>query len=236
MNPLRRFLPVGLSLCIVLSIRAAPPAVPAGDDVAVQFSLYAWHASTPALRYSPQAKVEALEPFMRSSVQTYAGPATLNFYAPSVQLSPDSPPPPPIATATFPRGATRVTLVTAPVGPRQYQMYAVAEDDASLTPPYIRLHNFTATRLLVAFDANSRVEVPPASTVIIRPEGTATVLRVAQMQNGKWRRLFNNVAELNDEGRKNIILAPAAGRPASLYSLPAWPRPLPEPSVTNPRS
>lgn len=209
---------------------AQTPA-PAAPSVNVQFSLCAWRTPTPELFFGERQKVEKLEPFDRAQVQAYAGPATLSFFTKTPKPSPDKAPPAPNATVTFPPGATKFTLITTPAGGGNYQMFVVPEDDAGVAPPAIRLYNFSASRVLVVYDERSRVEIAPAASVVLKPQGAATVIHVAGWLDGKWRRLFNNVIELNPSGRQNVVLAPDENRPVSMFTLPAWPlEPAPAPA------
>ncbi len=215
-----------LSFAIVGSAQSAPATVPVAEEpVAVKFMLYSWQSSLPALRYSPHDKTEPLpDPFCTSSIHAYAGPATLNFYSANVSFAPDAPKPEPLATVTFPRGATRFTLLVARAPGGRYRIYAVPLDDANTPAPSIRLHNFTDLNLAVAYADRNIAEISAGSTSVIKPTGQAMVIRVAGQKNGRWRRLFNNVAELGPDGRKDIILAPDGNRPISMYTIPPWPK------------
>jgi len=224
MRLLRLLIPCILSFCGHLYAQTPPKTVP----VSLEFSLFAWQADLPSLRYSPRNTVEPVESFTRSNTQTYAGPDTLNFYAANTKLPPaNGELPTPAATVTLPQGATRVTLITVTNGTGRYRMYAVPEDGDSLPENSIRLHNFTESRLAVAYDQDGVVQLPPVSSAVIKLAGQATVIRVAREENGQWRKLFNNVIELTADGRGNVVLAPSPGRPVSMYSLPAWPRKIP---------
>lgn len=203
----------------------APASPPVEPIVSVQFILYAWQSGLPALRYSAKDTTEALpDPFSTSAVHTYTGPATLTFYSATARPTSDTAPPPPLATVTFPVGPRKFMLLAGRADAGRISIYAVPQDDTSIPTPYIRVHNFTQLTLAVGYNERDVAQVDPSSTVIIKPAGSATVIRVAQLQNGKWRRVFNNVAEVGRDGRQNIILAPAAARPVSLYTIPAWPQ------------
>jgi hypothetical protein len=213
-------------LCLLPAAVFAQDASPApGETVSVRFMLYSWQSSLPELRYSPRHKTEALpDPFSSSAVHTYSGPPVLNFYAANASFAPDAPKPKPVATVTFPQGATRFTLLAARAPGGGYRIYAVPLDDVNTPAPSIRLHNFTETPLAVAYTDRNIAEIAPGSTTVIKPSGQAIVIRVATQKDGRWRRLFNNVAELGPDGRKDIILAPEGNRPVSMYSLPPWPK------------
>lgn len=210
----------------------AQGAAPAPEEpVSVKFMLYSWQSSLPELRYSARAKTEALpDPFSSSAVHSYSGPPTLHFYAANANLAPDAPRPEPVATVTFPRGATRFTLLAARAPGGRYRIYAVPLDDANTPAPCIRLHNFTETPLAVAYAERDVTQIAPGAISVIKPTGQAIVIRVANQKDGRWRRLFNNVAELGPDGRKDIILAPEGDRPVSMYGLPPWPKDSAAPS------
>lgn len=216
---------------LVLALSFAPgvfaqPSGPAPEEpVAVQFMLYSWHSSLPSLRFSPSEKTNALpDPFSTSAVHAYTGAPTLHFYPANTSFAPDAPKPEPLATVTFPRGATRFTLLVARAPGGRYRIYPVPLDDAGTPAPSIRLHNFTETPLAVAYTDNNIAEIAPGSTTVIKPTGQAIVIRVATQKDGRWRRLFNNVAELGPDGRRDIILAPEGTRPVSMFTIPPWPK------------
>lgn len=192
--------------------------------VSVQFILFGWQSTVPELRYSAKDKTEAIgEPYGTTSVHTYVGPAKLSFYAASAKLSPDAPAPQPAATVTFPRTATRFILVTARAADGRYQMYAVPQDDAALQPPYIKFHNFTDLALAIRLGQQPVVQLDPRGTAVVKPDAKANIVLVAMLREDRWRKLFSNVIELNDDGHQNVIFAPGLGRPAALYILPPWP-------------
>lgn len=202
----------------------AVPPVPE-EPVVVKFMLYSWQSSLPALRYSPRHKTEALpDPFSTSAVHTYTGPATLNFYPANASFAPNAPKPEPVATVTFSRDATRFTLLVARAPGGRYRIYAVPLDDANTPAPSVRLHNFSELKLAVAYADRNIAEILPGSTSVIKPSGQAIVIRVAGQKDGRWRRLFNNVAELGPDGRKDIIFAPEGNRSVSMYTIPPWPK------------
>lgn len=210
-------------LAIACNLQAQVPA--AEKTVSLEFSLFAWRTDLPAMRYSPKDKVEPVESFMRSDAHSYTGPATLRLYPVGTKLPPaDGTEAAPLASVNLPEGATRVTLITVARGGGQFRMLAVPEDGDSLPERSIRIHNFTDTPLAVGFDENSVVQIPAAGSSIIKPKGEATVIRVAREEDGRWRKLFNNVVELTADGRGNVVLAPDAGRPVVMFSLPPWPR------------
>ncbi len=220
---------LGLTLLALAEARSQTAAASKEPEVSVEFILYSWQSTLPALRYSPRDTTEALtDPFSTTGIHRYAGPATLRFYSTSANLAPDAEPPPPVATVTFPAGASKFMLLAAPAGKNRYLIYAIPQDESSATPPYIRLHNFTKLDLAVGYNEKNVAQVPASSATLIKPEGQATVIRVAHYDNGKWRRLFNNVAELNSDGRQNIILAPDAQRAVTMYTIPEWPKPAAE--------
>jgi len=216
-----------LSFCGHLQAQT-PPAKP--QSVSLEFSLFAWQTDLPSLRYSPRNTIHPVESFTRSNAQIYVGPDTLNFYTANVKLpsAEGGEPPPPAATVKLPQGAPRVTLITVANGTARYRMYAVPEDGDTLPENSIRLHNFTESRLAVAYDDSGVVQLQPIGSAVIKLAGRATVIRVAIEENGQWRKLFNNVVELSVDGRGNVILAPSPGRPVSMYTLPPWPRKIPE--------
>lgn len=218
------------------SLAFPQPAAPVTEEtVSVKFMLYSWQSALPELRYSPRNKTEALpDPFSTSAIHAYSGPATLNFYAANAKLSPDAPLPEPVATVTFPAGATRFTLLVARAAAGRYRIYAVPLDDDATPSPSIRLHNFTDLRLAIAYTDRNIAELAPGATSVIKPSGQAIVIRVAGQKDGRWRRLFNNVAELGPDGRKDIILAPEGTRPVSMYTIPPWPKSDTEPSPGSP--
>ena len=227
MRLIRQLRPWTLLLGLLIALPSAfAQGQPAQPVVSVEFILYGWNTRLPSLRYTPRDVIPPLEePHDVSAVQSYEGPATLNFYQASARLDrPDAPPPPPRASVTLPEGPTRFILVTARDGSDRYRIYAIPADGPDLAPSTLRLHNFTNTSIAVRYDENGLVELPAASTVTIRPQGRASVLRFAHYRDGKWRRLFSNVAELGPDGRRNIILAPSPTRPVSMYSLPLWPQ------------
>lgn len=207
----------------------AQPSAPAPEEpVSVKFMLYSWNSSTPSLRYSPRDKTDALpDPFSTSAVHAYTGAPTLHFYAENTNFAPDAPKPQPLATVTFPRGATRFTLLVARAPGGRYRIYPVPLDDVNTPAPSVRLHNFTETPLAVAYTDRNIAEIAPGATTVIQPTGQAIVIRVASQKDGRWRRLFNNVAELGPDGRKDIILAPEGTRPVSMFSIPPWPKDAP---------
>lgn len=213
----------------------AQGAAPAPEEpVSVKFILYSWQSALPELRYSVREKTEALpDPFSSSAVHTYSGPPALHFYAAGANLAADAAKPPqPLASVTFPRTATRFTLLVTRAPGGRYRIYPVPLDDVNTPAPSIRLHNFTDLRLAVAYSDRNIAEIPAGSASVITPTGQAIVIRVAGQKDGRWRRLFNNVAELGPDGRKDIILAPEGNRPVSMYTLPPWPK-EPDPAAEN---
>jgi len=234
MNISLRLLALSLLSVGALHAQSPSPARATEADVSVQFSLFAWQGDVASLRFASKRTVEAVASFERSMALPYTGPATLDFFpAASKEAGPNGPPPSPAATATFPLGASKVTLITAPVGKGRYKMYAVSEDGENLPADSIRLHNFTSSPLLIAYNENETVELPPTRSVIIKPSGTAVVIRVARMENGKWRRLFNNVAELNEDRRQNVILTPNEHGAVRMITLPPWPGETNAPKVAS---
>ncbi len=214
------------SLCLLAcALQAQEPA----DDtaaVSVEFSVLAWQSDVSTLRYSPENVVLPLESSTRSPVHAYAGPATLRFYAPGVDIAAPSggKPPAAIASVTFPRGASRFTLLATSRGAGRYRLLALPEDGELLPAGFVQLHNFTDTRLRVTYDKDHAVQIPANESAYIRPAGHATVIHVFQEDKGVWKKRFNNVVELNGERRGNIILTAGDNRPIALLSLPAWPR------------
>jgi hypothetical protein len=215
--------------CAILpcTLSAQTPPAATVPTVSLEFSLFAWEDEVAPLRFAPKREIEAIEPFTRSNAQTYSGPAALSFFALSAKPAADGQPPPPAATVTLPQGASRVTLITVPANNGGYQMHAVAEDGDTLPSNSVRVHNFTTTTLLVVVADKQNFEIKPAGTVVVPLQNTAAVIRVAAMENGRWRKMFNNVVQLNEDGRQNIILAPNGGRPVRMFTLPPWPRKLP---------
>lgn len=217
-----QFLRYGLLALACQCLTVSAPAAEA--TVSVEFSVVAWQTDVSTLRYSTTAVVAPLESSSRSAVYAYAGPPTLRFYPLSTDLSsPTGKPPAAIGSVTFPPGATRFTLLAMSKGGGRYQLQALPEDGELLPTGFVRLHNFTGTKLRVTYDKDHAVQIPPAESAYIRPAGRATVIHVYQEDAGVWRKRFNNVVELNNERRGNIILAAAPNRPVALFNLPAWP-------------
>lgn len=226
-------LATGLS-CAAPLLQAAPP-VP--NIVTVQFSIYAWNGDIEPLSFGSGHEIELVEASTRSKIQSYTGPALLQFtQAGPVAAEPGQKPKPKpvLASVDLPPGASRVTLLTARVAKGRYQIYAVPEDGDTLPEGTIRLHNITRQKLLVSYDEKSSLELEAGQSTIIKPARDATLIRVASFQNGRWRELFNNVAVLNQDRRQNVLLNAGAGNQGvSMYTLPAWPRPAePAPAST----
>jgi hypothetical protein len=230
-----RFLPLLLLLLVLpcfVSAQSTPAAPnPAEDKVTVQFGIYAWKGDLPPLCYGPRRTVEEVEAHTRSSVQTYTGPALLNFtlVPQTAEPKPGSPPPPVVASVSLPRGVSRVTLLTARVRPDRYQIYTIPEDGDEFPSGSVRLHNVTPQRLMIVYNDNQRLELAPGAISLVKPIGDAMLIRVARFVNGRWRELFNNVATLNPDGRQNVLFIPGdqGSTGVSMYSLPPWSAPLP---------
>lgn len=219
---LHRSLAIALLGIGLAGLRAASPVPP--PEVDVEFSLYAWQANLPGLRYSPEDSVKRLEADTRSSVYHYSGPATLCFYDLKAKLSSNPVKRPyPLATVNFPAGATRFTLLTFPKRDGTHRMLALPENGDLLPRHCIELHNLTDHLLFVHYDKESGVQIPASGSALIRPGGNATVIDVSRSENGRWIRLFNNVIELPPETRGHAMLAQDAERPVFLLTLPPWP-------------
>lgn len=219
----------------------AQPDSGAPAEVSLQFRVLAWQTELPALRSASAIIAEPLEASSVSAAFAYTGPALLRFYSGAAPAETfQSKPPRALASVTLPQDASRVTLLTTSAGSGRYRMQALPEDGDLMPLGFLRLHNFTTLTLLVTYDGDRGVQIPPSDTAYIRPAGNATVIRVSRQEKGRWRKLFNNVVELNPDQRGNIILAAEPARPVTMYSLPPWPKtpspppttpPLPEPST-----
>jgi hypothetical protein len=217
-----------LLLLLVLSMFSSLHAqdYPAANEpVSVEFMLYSWKCTVPELRYSVQSKTEALkEPFSTSKVQHYQGLPTLNFYAANARIDTHTDEPPkPLASVTFQSGAAKYVVLVVRASNDRYLMYAIPKEDSQLSPPYVRLYNFTSKQLAIAYDDQQIVQLAPRQDSVIRLKGKATVLRVARLEGERWLRAFNNVVELNEDGRRVIILAADQQREVSMFTLPPWP-------------
>jgi len=226
MNTYLRFLLLIALLATTRSLHAEPPAA---NEVSVEFSLYAWNTDLPRLRYSETDVISPVTASMRSAQHTYTGSATIYFYGPRADLrSGEGKPPRPLTSATFPPGSSRFTLLTQSEGVGRYRMHVIPENGDLLPLRFVQLHNFTEHRLFVSYDKDSAVQIPPSGTAYIRPAGDVTVIEVSRADGAKWRKLFNNVIELNPDKRGNVIFAADRSGQISIHSLPAWPRKLAE--------
>jgi len=222
---MKSFLRFPLLLILLTSVPSLHADAQTLNEVSVEFTLYAWKTDLPRLRYSETDITAPLAAFMRSAQHTYTGPATLNFYSSRADLRVGAgKPPQSLASVTFPSGSSRFTLLTQPEGNGRYRMQALPENGDLLPLRFVQLHNFTDHLILVSYDKDSAAQIPPSGTAYIRPAGDVTVVEVSRVDGTKWRKLFNNVIELNPDKRGNVIFAADRSGQISLHSLPAWPR------------
>jgi hypothetical protein len=228
----------------VLALTATTPVVFAEttpnaplDEVSVEFSIMAWKRGIPRLEYTPSSEdsvetVEALEGSERSQVHHYTGAANVPFYlvghAPRrttrLQMSRKSASSKRLfASVSFPTGATRFTVLVLGED-HQNRMYPIAENGDLLPPNFIRLHNFTDYNLAITYNEGDGVQIASQGTAYIRLDQTAVVIHVSCEEDGQWRRVSNNVIELNEQSRANLIFASGEGRSVQLYTLPPWPK------------
>jgi len=226
MHTLTRYLSAGL---LLMTWAHAQEPASAPESVSLQFGLYAWKGELPKLSYGPHHTVEAVEAFTRSSIQNYTGPVVLNFTlaAQSESTDPKAKQPPVVASVTLPKGVSKITLLTARTRQGHFQIYAIPEDGDAFPAGSVRLHNVTAQPLLIVYNENDRVELAPAATAIVKPLGTALLVRAARKVNGQWRELFNNVATLGPDGRQNVLFTPGddGSTGVGMYILPPWSSP-----------
>ncbi|WP_269522254.1 hypothetical protein [Coraliomargarita parva] len=197
----------------------------ADGPISVEFVIYSWKCTLPELNYTGNQKIEALgDPFSLTEVHTYTGPRELAFYKGQVEpVIAGGEAPTPVATVAFSAESSKYIIVTARVAKDRYQMYAIPVEDSNSNEPYIRMHNFTEYELAIQYDGQKVVRLAPSAVNKVNLAGPATVLRVARFQDGQWLRAFNNVAELNESGPKDIIFASEGTRPVTMFNLPKWP-------------
>lgn len=215
-------------LCFVLLgvLHAQTPSAgpPVEDQVSLQFRILAWHGDVGVLGYGRNQKVDATEMTSYSEAHNYTGPVTLTF-TPYPRKKDDRKQDPVLASVLLPKDARRVTLLTVPAGRGHYGMYVIPEDDTGLPARHVRLHNLTTYRLLIRFNANERVELAPATSVLVTAPGKGLVIRVARIVNGQWRELFNNVVALDNAGGGNVLLITGAeGAGIGMFTQPGWPK------------
>ncbi len=201
-------------------VEASPPA-----QVSVDFRILAWKTNVPSLRYSTRGTIEALESYSCSEPQHYTGPETLAFYSNKKRLSPQRirMQENAVASVAFPQGASRFTLLAIPKGRRSYHLYAVPENGELLPQRFVLLHNFTDYAIRIDYNQGDRVQIAAQDTAYIQLNQGATVVHVSFDDKGKWRKLFNNVVELNSESRANVFFTKSAERPVTMIPLPHWP-------------
>jgi hypothetical protein len=204
------------------------------EDVSVEFSLFAWKTDLPRLSYSssPEIDIDQLESSTRSEVQHYSGPANLSFYLDGggsrfprrLQSGRSSSRSGKLfSSVTFPPGATRFTVLVIKEDGNHYRMYPIAEDGELLPSQFIKLHNFTDYDLSITYNEGDGVQLASHSTAYIRLDQSAVVMYVSREEDGKWRRVFNSVVELNEQSRANVIFAAGEGRSVAIYTVPPWP-------------
>ena len=230
MKPYLCFLAIVLALLGPSLARATEETTPPVDGVSLQFRVMAWGGNIPALAYGRRQKIDVTEINLRSAIHTYTGPATLTFTL-HTNKTDDNKPAPVVASVTFPKEAKKVTLLTMPTSGGRYAMYSIVED--AMPPRHSRLHNLANEPLIVGYNANDRVELPPGGSVLVTAPGRAVVVRVARQINGRWRELFNNIVELSDTGSTNVLLSPGPqGGGLGMFALAEWPaEPTPSPEI-----
>lgn len=194
-------------------------------QVSVDFRVLAWKTNLPDLRYDTSGTVEELSAFSVSQPSHYTGPESLNFYSnkrqsnsPKMREKAKT-----LATVTFPQGASCFTLLAIPNGRDNYRIYAIPENGELLPPRFVLLHNFTNYRIRIDYNLGDRVQIEPKENAYIQLNQGATVVHLSYFDQVKWRKLFNNVVELNDEFRANVIFTDSDERPVTLVAIPHWP-------------
>ena len=222
------------SLCLALIVGLRAQSQAPEEVVSVQFRILAWHGDVAALSYGRNQKVDATEMTSYSETQTYTGPATLIFN-PYPRKKDYRTPAPAVASVLLPADAKKVTLLTIPDGHNRYGMYMIREDGGSLPARYVRLHNLTAGRLLIALNTNERIELAPAASALATAPGKALVVHVARLVNNRWRELFNNVVVLDDTEGRNVLFIPGAeGAGIGMFTQPGWPATTPATASATP--
>lgn len=213
-----RHLAVCLALLTGPHVQAAPP-----ETVSVEFRLFAWQTTTPALRYSRTGVVEPVEPSSRSAVHTYQGPPELSFTLAKARTV-NGQPPAPVATVRLPEGVGKLTLLTVATGSGAYEMHVLPEDPAALPPKHARLHNFTNVTLRVNYNQDEQVDIASGKSALLAARGRGIVAIVSRLDGDRWRPLFSGVIMPRSDGGPNVLLAVGMENAAvNLFTVPVWP-------------
>ncbi len=165
-----------------------------------KFRLVAWKDGEPeSLSYLQNGKladIEGIQAGIRSDMQPYSGPSTINFFPAGATLSDDDKPKP-LASVPIPSGVRfpLIILIPNPDGPSPPYRGIVFDDDPAAFPfPSYFLVNFTKQNVALSLGKQQFVMAPGKSKVITSKEKTLN-LRMAVPKGGapdQWTIIYDN--------------------------------------------
>ncbi|MBW8780619.1 MAG: hypothetical protein JF599_01850 [Verrucomicrobia bacterium] len=201
-----------LAFLLVFSLWPAANRAPAATDdvsVSVRFTVISWGAPMPDLLYKSGGSFKKLPvpAFSPSSFQTYTGQPELGFYLKKqvegkwVEVE--------VAKAALPPNENNVTILLAPGAAGAYEAFVIPGDPRGFPYGRAKLINITNQPLVIRCNKDAAVSLTAGKAEVVEPATNSTSLFVelAVRKGGKWKRLYDNLFNLNPKEQTLLIFS-----------------------------